>query len=300
MRALRPALLTLNGVLIVISSPHRKVGLLHDAFRKYFANDSEQRAIYIQAPSRLLNPLLSEQEIEALMQADPTSGVSEYLGQFRTDIDAFLDDHLIDQATVPNRRMLPAMPGVTYHAFCDPSGGRGDSFTCAVAHAREKRRRRARCDSGRSPPFQPEKVVQEMAETLGAYGLRRVTGDQYAGEWVSSMFKKYGITYQPSEQTKSELYMESLPLFSQGRVELLDHPRLSTELRLLERRARAGSRGDTVDQPQGSQGRRFKQCLRSVGRRVAQAKPSAGTTPTPTLCRRHRRARVGMGMNTVN
>ncbi len=47
-RALRPALLTLNGLMLVISSPHRKVGLLHDGYKRYFGNDVMRRArIYI-------------------------------------------------------------------------------------------------------------------------------------------------------------------------------------------------------------------------------------------------------------
>jgi hypothetical protein len=40
-----------------------------------------------------------------------------------------------------------------------------------------------------------------------------------------------------------------LALFAQKRVELLDDKRLITELRLLERRPRAGGRGDGVDHP---------------------------------------------------
>jgi hypothetical protein len=251
-RALRPALLTLSGVLIVISSPHRKVGLLHDAFRRYYGNDAETRGLYIQATSRQLNPRLSEEEIDAAMAEDPTAAASEFLGLFRTDVDAFLDDALIDAATVPNRRMLPASPGYTYHGFCDPSGGRADSFTLAIAHA--DLNRRVVLDAVRvvAPPFQPEEVVQGMAETLGAYGLNRVTGDQYAGEWVSSAFRKYGISYFASERSKSEIYMEVLPLFTQATIELLDHPRLLTELRLLERRTRSGSNCDSVDHPRGA------------------------------------------------
>jgi len=35
-RALRPGLLSLRGPLLVISSPHRKLGILYDAHRKYF------------------------------------------------------------------------------------------------------------------------------------------------------------------------------------------------------------------------------------------------------------------------
>jgi hypothetical protein len=52
---------------------------------------------------------------------------------------------------------------------------------------------------------------------------------------------------------KSTTYLECEPLFAQARVELLDHPTLLRELRLLERRPRAGGK-TVVDHPPGSQG----------------------------------------------
>ncbi|MCH8148621.1 MAG: hypothetical protein IH987_11595 [Planctomycetes bacterium] len=52
-----------------------------------------------------------------------------------------------------------------------------------------------------------------------------------------------------SPRDKSGIYIESLPLFSAKTVELLDIQKLETELRLLERRPRAGGRGDLVDHP---------------------------------------------------
>ena len=39
-RALRPALMTLGGKLVVISSPHRKIGLLWEAYRRYFGEQA--------------------------------------------------------------------------------------------------------------------------------------------------------------------------------------------------------------------------------------------------------------------
>ena len=46
------------------------------------------------------------------------------------------------------------------------------------------------------------------------------------------------------------MYLESIALFSQGRLELLDHPRLVRELQSLERRTRAGGK-DVVDHARG-------------------------------------------------
>ncbi|HEX4025880.1 MAG TPA: hypothetical protein VHX52_14440 [Steroidobacteraceae bacterium] len=256
-RALRPGLLTLHGLLVVISSPHRKLGILYDAHRKYFGNDKQDRGLYIQASSRDLNPGIDEQDIAEAMEDDPAAAQSEYLGYFREDLQGFLDDATVDAAIVPGRRMLPRSPGCKHVAFCDPSGGRSDSFTLGIAHQEApppgKTAGRVVLDvlQAVAPPFDTEAAVSGMAETLKNYGLREVHGDQYSGDWVPAAFGRYGITYKPSELTRSEIYLEVLPLFSQGRIELLDLPVLRTQLLLLERRTRAGGR-DSVDHPRGS------------------------------------------------
>ena len=255
-RALRPALLTLNGLLLVISSPHRKVGLLYDAHRKYYGNDDATRGLFIQAASAELNPTLDESAIAEAIEDDPAAGQAEYMGLFRADLEGFLDDALVDGAIVTGRRELARVAGVRYVAFTDPSGGRQDAFTLAIAHQQPKTSStpaRLVLDAVRSvkPPFDPEGAVQSMAATLGDYGLSSVQGDQYAGEWVPASFRKHGITYKPSEHTRSEIYLEMLPQFSCGAVELLDSPQLRTQLLLLERRTRAGGR-DSVDHPRGA------------------------------------------------
>jgi hypothetical protein len=251
-RALRPALLTLNGLLLVISSPHRKVGLLHEAFKRYYGNDDDSRGLYIQATSRELNPTLDESAIAEAMKDDPAAASSEYLGLFRADLQSFLDDATVEGAIVPNRRMLPRMAGTEYVGFADPAGGviGGDSFTLAVAH--QEVGGRVVLDVARvfAPPFGPSEIVRQCAEVLGAYGCSTVTGDAYAASWCSDEFRKCGITYMRSPP-KNEIYLETLPLFTSGLIELLDIPQLRTQLLLLERRPRASGR-DSVDHPRGS------------------------------------------------
>jgi hypothetical protein len=98
------------------------------------------------------------------------------------------------------------------------------------------------------PPFSPDQCVNEFAGLLQSYGVHKVTGDRYAGEWPREAFRKYGITYDPSEQTKSQIYVELLPLLNAGRCELLDHARLIAQLCSLERRTARGGR-DSIDHP---------------------------------------------------
>lgn len=136
-----------------------------------------------------------------------------------------------------------------YWAFVDVSGGRGDAAALAVA---------AKVDGELTihhvghwkAPFDPERVVTEMVATLKRYGLSRVVGDNYAGEWVASAFTKRGIKYARSEKNKSELYLELLPKLCSGGIRLLDHEPTIAQLCALERRTRSGGR-DTIDHPPG-------------------------------------------------
>ena len=98
------------------------------------------------------------------------------------------------------------------------------------------------------PPFSPEKVAEELAGFFRAYGISTITGDPYGGEWPREQFRKHGIVYVPSERSKSEIYLEALPLLNAGRIELLDHSRLFAQLVSLERRTARGGR-DTIDHP---------------------------------------------------
>ena len=92
--------------------------------------------------------------------------------------------------------------------------------------------------------------MKEIAETLKDYRLCAVFGDRYAAGWVREAFQREGIHYQDAEMTKAEAYMEMQPLFAQSRMDLVDHPRLVRELKMLEARPRAGGK-TLVDHPRG-------------------------------------------------
>lgn len=73
---------------------------------------------------------------------------------------------------VPGRVELPHRSGVTCFAFADPSGGKVDSFTIAIAH-REGERAVVDALRERRPPFSPDDVVREYVALCRAYGVHR-------------------------------------------------------------------------------------------------------------------------------
>jgi hypothetical protein len=103
----------------------------------------------------------------------------------------------------------------------------------------------------RKPPFSPDDVAKEFADTIKLFGIASVRGDRYGGMWPRERFEVHGIDYQPATQPKSDIYLSLLPLINSGRVELLDHPRLTTQLCALERRTARGGR-DSIDHAPGA------------------------------------------------
>jgi len=249
-RAIRPSLVTTDAMLIGISSPYRRSGLLYERYKKYFGKDDES-VLVIQAPTRVLNPTIPQSEIDRAMADDPQAARAEWLAQFRDDISDFIDRAAIESCVADG--VLERAPEFRhrYLGFVDPSGGRSDSMTLAIAH-HEGDTTILDCIREAKPPFNPESVVDEFAELLQSYRLSSVTGDKYGAEWVQSAFRKVGINYRESDKAKSDIYTGLLPALNSKAVSLLDHPKTIQQFCALERRTtRGGRRSDSVDHGPG-------------------------------------------------
>ena len=189
--ALRPGLGTLPGaMLLCASSPYAQNGALYDAYRRYFGKDDAPVLVW-RAPTRTMNPTFPQQTIDAALERDPASAASEYLAEFRTDVQAFVSRDAVEQCISHGVFERAPIEGIRYHAFVDPSGGSSDCMTLAIGH-REKDVLVLDCVRERRSPFSPEAVVAEFAATLKLYHVGSVRGDRYAGEWPRERFKKAG------------------------------------------------------------------------------------------------------------
>jgi hypothetical protein len=248
----RPSLVRTGGVLVGISSPYRRTGLLHQKFRSHYGVDDEDTLV-VRGGTAQFNPTIAQATIDKEMRDDPESARSEWQAEFRTDISALFDDAVIDAAVEHARPLeLPPRSGRRYHCFADASAGRHDAFTFCVGHVEGKPPESLvwTCDvvRGRAAPFDPRSVAHEYAQLARAYGCKKVVGDAYAGAWVEAAFKDAGVKYETSPIFKSQLYLEALPHFNRGAVRIPDVPVLLRELRCLERRVHRSGR-DSVDHP---------------------------------------------------
>ena len=103
---------------------------------------------------------------------DEAAARAEYGAQFRTDIETFLSREIVEACIEAGCSSRPPRPDLQYVAFVDPSGGVGDSFALAIAHAEGDdvvldlvHERRA--------PLSPEAAVEEFVSLLKPYRVRR-------------------------------------------------------------------------------------------------------------------------------
>ena len=246
LRALRPGLATIPGsMLLIASSPYSQRGELYNAYRRHFGRD-DARVLVWKASTAEMNPGIDKRIIDEAYEDDPESAKAEYGGEFRTDLADYISRETIDAVTMQDRHELPPMPGVTYSGFVDPSGGVSDSMTLAIGHLGRNNACVLDAAVEVRPPLDPEQTVAEFAALLRRYGVTKIVGDKYGGEWPRARFAEHGIEFEQSARPKSDLYRDLLPLLNARRVELLDQPRLSAQLAGLERRTARSGR-DSID-----------------------------------------------------
>lgn len=247
-RALLPGMATLPGAMLVgISTPYKRSGLLFDKWRKHFGNDGDE-ILVIQAPSEVMNPVIDKAMIAAAYEEDPIAAAAEYGAQFRSDIESFLPLETVEACVERGVTVRPPKAGVAYLGFADAASGTGkDSFVAAIAH-REGDQAILDVAHEIKPPFNPQAAIAEAAALFKDYRISHVTGDKYAAGFVLEGFRSNGIIYSYSERDRSAIYLECLPTLTSGRAKLLDNKRLVTQFAQLERRTSSSGK-DRIDHP---------------------------------------------------
>jgi hypothetical protein len=258
-RALRPALITTKGKLIGISSKYAQRGYAFEQWKRQHGSNKGNpqfnpawRTLVWDAPSRTMNPTLSQAEIDKEFAEDPAAARSEFGGEWRDDVAEFVPRSLIESLVIARRFELLPRSKIRYFAGGDISGGRRDSAALVIVH-REERQIIEDFAKEWAAPFKPLSIVAEMAHELKRFRILSVTGDNYAGDWPVEAFRTLGIHYRPCDAPKNELYRELLPVLCGGReqIELLDNATQTNQFASLERRARSSGK-DVIDHPRGA------------------------------------------------
>ena len=245
-RAIMPAMSTIDGAMLIgISSPHAKSGLLYQKFCEHYGRNDDD-VLFIRAPTIELNPTIDRRIIEKALADDFDAASAEWNAVFREGVSGLIGSEAIRRVIVPGRTVLQPDREQTYVCFVDGASGvaGGDFFCAAWAHF-DKSRDRAILDQvyERRPPFNADDCIHEITAICRQYGCERVIGDAWAGDllrqrWVALT----GASYDVSNRSKSQIYLDWLPLVSSMRVEMLDDDRAVQQALGLERRTTRGSK----------------------------------------------------------
>jgi hypothetical protein len=190
--------------------------------------------------------------VDRAYEDDPVAAEAEFGGQFRQPVTACLDRAVVEKAIDKGVTDRTRLPGVTHRAHIDVAGGTGsDSFCACIGHkVRENGRDICVIDAlfEARPPFDPDIITKRAAQLLLQWGVTDATGDVYAAAWPITAFAKHGIRFHTAALTTSELYLHTLPLWTAGRVSMLDVPRAVDQLCSLRRKlGQAGK--ETISHP---------------------------------------------------
>ena len=251
LNAVRPGLATTGGPLFMISSPYARRGELWRVFQRHYGAAGDPLIMVAKGSSREFNVTLLQSVVDRAYERDPAAASAEYGAEFRRDIESFVAIEAVTACVSRGVYERAPQRGVVYSAFVDPSGGSADAMTLAIGH-RDHARQVVVIDALRevAPPFSPEKAVEQFASLLRTYNCFKVVGDRFAGDWPVEVFGKFGVQYEQSAAPKSDLYRDLLASLNSQRVDLLDHPKIISELCALERRTSRGGR-DSIDHPPG-------------------------------------------------
>lgn len=248
LEAIRPGLATTEGPLCVLSSPYARKGELWKTYQRDYGPEGDPAILVLRAASRVMHPTLSQSVIDRAYSRDAAKASAEYGAEFRKDLEAYITIEAV-QACMPSglREIAPAT-GILYSAFTDLAGGGADAMTLAIGHMENDVAVLDAVREVRGPS--PDAIAEEFAALCKSYRVSTVKGDRYGGEWPRERFKTHGITYQVSEQSKTEIYAAFLPVLNSGRCQLLNVPKLEAQLVSLERRTTRGTGRDVIDHPQ--------------------------------------------------
>ncbi len=258
--AVTPALMTTKGMLIVISSPRQRRGILYDFYKKHYGPEGDPDILVARGETAKFNLTLDQADIDAAIAENPVENTSEYLAVFRSDLESYVTMEIMENCVVPGRYMLPFQQRYdgSYYAFVDPSAGKSDEFALAIAHTVKRDENDDQSDYTVVLDYlratrnfdSPDALVKELCDTIKSHGLHDVQGDNYASGFVQELFNKNGVTYHVPELNKGQIYSQVIPILSSpGRCELLDDKTMVDQFVMLERRVGRGTGRDSIDHP---------------------------------------------------
>jgi hypothetical protein len=243
LRAVKPAQAQFKDkfLLIKLSSPGIKQGVLYDEYQKRFELP-ESYAVF-KAPSWVWNPSkFTEGFLRTELDLDPTGFASEYRGDFVDSLSDFISPESLDATILKGKTFLtPEAKGedAVYTAAID-AAFKGDRFAFTVMGqhgARIKQYVMNTWQGTRKDPVKSREVAQYISTVCKEFGISRVHADQYAFQPLKEIFEQYGVNLIETPFTntfKKQIYYNLKQMIHNLKIDLLDNHINISEIKQLK------------------------------------------------------------------
>ena len=232
LRAVRPALATLGGKLLKVSSPWAKSGPLYQDWQR------RDRVFAWKLASPEMNPSLPKEFLDSERERDPEAFAREFGAEFLEAASALLPAEAVEAAVVKGQ--VERMPSSEGHVFALDAAFKSDSFALAGCHVEGERAivdlaKHWKPQRGKAVQFAP--VLGEIVETMKRFQATQIYGDQVCSEPIKQTLAQYGIQFEQTTtlgRRASAIYSTLRAKLIAGQLELPDNPELISQLKRLE------------------------------------------------------------------
>ncbi len=232
--SVRPTMKTMpHARMVLSSSPMSTLDAHYDA---YELGETDLQVV-AQAPSWVANPTITEADC-ITEEPDEAKRAREYGAIPQAEAESsLLTDYLCERARrrIPQHWDLPYVHGHRYVAAMDPAT-RGNAWTLVIAtKGSDGVRRMALAREWRgspSRPLSPKAIMIEIQGHLAAYGLRWVTTDQAAVDYLKDLCPR-GVSLREAPWTqasKAVAYEHLLKIAQSDAFEMHPDPQVKADL----------------------------------------------------------------------
>lgn len=258
MKAVRPAMKQFRefGMLIKLSSPGIKQGVLYGEYKKDRAGELPPTYAVFKAPSWVMTPedVVPSDEFKEEFDLDSDSFDQEYRGNFADSLSFFITPEYIDMAVIKNVSFMAPEGDATKYVAAIDAAYKGDRFTFSVSayvaaprtgkesdptplgNGRLKQYMSKSWEGTKQKPVSSFEVAEFIRNVCKQFNIDEVAADQYAFQPLKEIFGTYGVNlkeYVFTPSFKKKIYFNLKKLVHSQQIDLLDNEIQTRELKEL-------------------------------------------------------------------
>ena len=109
-----------SSLLLVISSPYARRGILWDAYRRFYGTDNPSVLVW-KAGTVEMHPSIDRAFLDAEHAKDPAAARAEYDAEFRDDIESYVSLEAVDKVVMKGARICRTPQAATSPSWTRPA-----------------------------------------------------------------------------------------------------------------------------------------------------------------------------------